>query len=129
MIWAAAEICATIIATCIPVLRTLVRDLSSSGRATGPTGGYIRSTADDLAPSSRRHHTKLGGTNVVAISASHGTDGMSPDEASDKSILASSSFGGKIVKTSEVALTRGDGTGVGYEMDQFSRDDPKGLNR
>jgi hypothetical protein len=110
IIWASTEISTTIVAASIPVLRTLVKDLSTRG-GSGPSGGYIRSTGADYS----RRRTK-NGTHVTVTdrdAQAHKTRmAVTTDEASDKSIL----YAGRIVKTEEVTVDYNDRSNATYEM-------------
>jgi len=120
IIWASTEISATIIAACVPVLRTLVKGLST-GRG-GQSGGYFRSgsgTDNRKARTARKHNTP-GGT-FAAHDKRTAAETVLPDASSDTSILENRS-GGKIVKTEEVRVQvseRGDESSVSYELHEF----------
>ncbi|KAH7303322.1 hypothetical protein B0I35DRAFT_498578 [Stachybotrys elegans] len=113
IIWASTEIATTIIAASIPILRTLLRDLST-GRSYRNSGGYIRSTVGE--DQSRKSRFNMhGGHAVTVVGGSKGpSSSASPDAASDKSILQGSF--GKIMKTEEIAVDYGHSGGDGYEM-------------
>ncbi|KAI6778193.1 uncharacterized protein J7T54_000002 [Emericellopsis cladophorae] len=120
IIWASTEISATIIAACVPVLRTLVKGLST-GRG-GQSGGYFRSGSgiDRRKSHTTGKHNTPGGT-FAAHDSRPAAERVLPDASSDTSILENRS-GGKIVKTEEVAVQfseRGDDSSVSYELHEF----------
>lgn len=99
-------------AASIPVLRTLARELSTGKAGYSGGAGYFRSTSKD--DRNRKSRATRPGTNVVTVST-HG-HAVSPDTASDKSILDGRN---KIVKTEEITVDfrdRGGETGMGYEL-------------
>ncbi|KFA54322.1 hypothetical protein S40293_04839 [Stachybotrys chartarum IBT 40293] len=118
IIWAATEISTTIVAASIPVLRTLLRDLST-GRSYGNSGRYVRSTADGNRNQKSRMTPHAGSVvTVMGGTKSHFTGGVSPDAASDKSILQGGS--NKILKTEEIAVDYGMRGDDGFEMHSMS---------
>ncbi|KAG9258741.1 uncharacterized protein F5Z01DRAFT_632809 [Emericellopsis atlantica] len=121
IIWASTEISATIIAACVPVLRTLLVKGLSTGRG-GQSGGYFRSgsgTDHRKARTARKHNTHA--VTFAAHDKRTATETVLPDASSDTSILESR-FGGKIVKTEEVTVQvseRGEESSVSYELHEF----------
>lgn len=122
IIWAATDIAATTIAACVPVLRTLIREVSTN-KHSGPTGGYFKSGSGV----DRNQRSRTNRSNVMSVSGLAKTNGnghgkgatvtVSHDAASDKSILDAGH--GKIMKTEEIAVSfgdRGDDSSIGYEM-------------
>jgi hypothetical protein len=107
--WGAAETAVTVIATSIPILRALFKELRSTARS------YGKSTSKDGMPHSRSHITKSV-AHVHSRPRPVSQEGLN-DSDSDRSIWP----GGKpyIMKTDEITLTYDDrpaGKEPGYEM-------------
>ncbi|KAI1646018.1 uncharacterized protein F4817DRAFT_341626 [Daldinia loculata] len=133
VIWYVAESSATIVAASIPVLRALIKEMSSSMER------YNHSTGNK---SGLKSHTKgtprgLHASNVVTTVISSRRDPHDPhgDASSDKSILdgahapgKSSEARGGIVQTQEVRLSYHDRSDndseQGYEMESMGRKSP-----
>lgn len=116
IIWASTEISATIIAASVPVLRTLVKGLSTA-RYGGRSNGYFQSGSGTDNRKSRGPRSNV--PNVVTVSAheKRSNNGVSPDASSDRSILENTP--GKIMRTEEIAISfadRGDEASFNYEM-------------
>ena len=84
-----------------------------------PSGGYFRSGSGNDASGNK---SRTNRSNIVTVSARHKSSAtnVSPDAASDKSIL-DSSFDkyGRIVKTEEIAVNyadRSEENSISYEM-------------
>lgn len=124
IIWASAEISATIIAASVPVLRTLVKGLSTA-RYGGRSDGYFQSGS--VADNHRSRGPRSNIPNVVTVTAhdKRANTSVSPDGSSDRSILDNTP--GKIMRTEEIAISfadRGDEASLNYEMH-----DLEGMNR
>ncbi|KAI0132847.1 hypothetical protein BJ170DRAFT_263628 [Xylariales sp. AK1849] len=111
-IWSIAEIGTTIMASCIPVLRALVREISpSAGRYWLPFYKGMRWSRDTL----------IGLNTVSAETIVEPEPGVQSDDgASDKGIL-SRMGGAEIMQTSEVLVTLEDGNHgeSGYGLDEM----------
>jgi hypothetical protein len=122
IIWAATDITATTIAACVPVLRTLIREVSTN-KVSGPSGGYFKSGSGI----DRAQRSRMNRSNVISVTAKgrgeddgfnkNATVVVTHDAASDKSILQAGRS--RIMKTEEIAVSfedRGDEGSIGYEM-------------
>ncbi|KAI1386717.1 uncharacterized protein F4822DRAFT_431585 [Hypoxylon trugodes] len=127
VIWYVAESATTIIAASIPVLRALIKEISSSvdryTRSTGKSGVKSQSKATPRG---------LHASNVVTTVVGSRRDPNDPhaDASSDKSILdagraPAKTSPGRIVQTQEVRLSYHDRSDndseQGYEMDYMGR--------
>ncbi|KAK6957452.1 hypothetical protein Daesc_000237 [Daldinia eschscholtzii] len=136
VIWYVAEAAVTIIAASIPVLRALIKDISSS------LDRYNRSTGNKSGLKSHTKNTPRGlhASNVVTTVVSSRRNAHDPhdphgDAGSDISILEgahapgkSSTSRGGIVQTQEIRLSyheRSDNESEqGYEMESMGRKSP-----
>ncbi|KAM0332157.1 hypothetical protein ACHAQA_002431 [Verticillium albo-atrum] len=116
VIWASTEISTTIVAASIPILRTLVREIST---ARGSGAGYLRSTSYGDGAGRMAHQSRQSRANRPRpTSVGH----VSPDEASDKSILENNSGGGRKAAISEDRTRDCGASGdAGYEMHRFGQ--------
>ncbi|KAI0889261.1 uncharacterized protein GGS22DRAFT_153529 [Annulohypoxylon maeteangense] len=127
VIWYVAESSVTIIAASIPVLRALIKEISSS------IDRYGRSTANKSGMKSQTRSTPrvLHPSNIVTTVVSSRRDpNEAGDASSDKSILDAAHAPGKtslgrIVQTQEVRLSYHDRSDMdseaGYEMEYMGR--------
>ncbi|KAI3319822.1 hypothetical protein HD806DRAFT_508051 [Xylariaceae sp. AK1471] len=129
VVWYTAEAATTIVAASIPVLRALLKELSTSAaryfsgeKSDSETGkgsgseGHSRKTQPSALHSSR----------VAATVSSHRKDPFVPlgDTNSDRSVFGGCSQPGRIVHTQEVRLSyhdRSDKDDPGYEMEVMAR--------
>jgi hypothetical protein len=129
-IWGNAESCVTIIAASIPILRVLVREVSTSARRKYYISREGNSSVTGAGVSAKR--TKMRSqTNTVVVTggprsridqALSGNTKGSTDDWSDKSILEGRASPGKIVQTNEINVEyqdRKDGESVEYELDHL----------
>lgn len=128
VIWYVAESAVTIIAASIPVLRALIKEISSS------IDRYGRSTGDKTGLKSHPRSTPrcLHASNVITTIIGSRRDPQDPqgDADSDKSILDAGRAPGKlepgrIVQTQEIRLSYHDRSDhdseQGYEMDYMRK--------
>ncbi|KAI0388038.1 hypothetical protein F5Y04DRAFT_274892 [Hypomontagnella monticulosa] len=122
VIWYVAESAVTIIAASIPVLRALIKDISSS------VDRYNRSTGNKSGLKSTKNTPRgLHGSNVITTVVGSRRNPHDPhgDADSDKSILDAARAPGKIVQTQEIRLSfhdRSDNDSEqGYEMEYMGR--------
>lgn len=127
VIWYVAESSATIIAASIPVLRALIKEISSS------IDRYGRSTGKSGAKSQTAKGTPRGlhASHVVTVISRRDPHDPHGDASSDKSILDAGRAPGKIepgriMQTQEVRLSYHDrsdnDSDQGYEMDYMRKD-------
>lgn len=118
-----AEAAVTIIAASIPVLRALIKEISSS------VDRYNRSTGNKSGMKSHTKNTPRGlhASNVITTVVGSRRDPHDPhgDAGSDKSILDAARAPGKIVQTQEIRLSYHDRSDndseQGYEMEYMGR--------
>ena len=109
----------TIIAASIPVLRVLVREVSTSAKK------YYFSNSDSQGAASALRSKNRTQKSTLSVTATRISQSPKQDDSSERSILDGQvDRSGKIMRTSEIAVeyqARKEGDSLEYEMDHVPR--------